>query len=133
MNTNTLILAIVIGILAFLVLRPLLAGGSRISPAEAAAKVASGEAVLVDVREPDEWASGVAQPAVLLSLGELRGKGPERERFLQDNKDRLIILYCASGMRSGMAAGTLKKEGYRVANLGGFGRWESAGLPVRKP
>ena len=119
--------------IAFLVLRPLLFGGPRITPADAAAQVSAGTAVLIDVREPSEWASGTAAPAALLSLGDLRGERREWKPYLKKNKDKLLIVYCASGVRSGVAAGILKKEGFRVANLGGFGRWASAGLPVRKP
>jgi rhodanese-related sulfurtransferase len=44
-----------------------------------------------------------------------------------------IILYCRSGVRSGRAASTLAKGGFRTANAGGFGDWKAAGLPVRKP
>jgi rhodanese-related sulfurtransferase len=115
------------------VLRPLLFGGPRIAPAEAAAKVQSGEAVLVDVREAGEWRDGVAQPAALLPLSDLRGPRKQWSGFLQKNRGRTLILYCASGLRSGSAAGLLKKEGFTVYNLGGFGRWTSAGLPTRKP
>lgn len=121
----------VLAAIAFFMLRPLILGGPRITPAEAAAQVAAGTAVLIDVREPSEWASGTAAPAALLSLGDLQGERREWKSYLERNKDKLLILYCASGMRSGMAAGILKKEGYKVANLGGFSRWKSAGFPVK--
>jgi rhodanese-related sulfurtransferase len=131
MTIGQLLFYSVIAAIAFFMLRPLIFGGPRITPADAAAQVAAGTAVLVDVRDPSEWASGAAAPAALLSLGDLQGERREWKPYLAKNKDKLIILYCASGMRSGMAAGTLKKEGYLVANLGGFGRWKSAGLPVK--
>jgi rhodanese-related sulfurtransferase len=131
MNIGQLLFYSVIAALAFLMLRPLLFGGPRITPAEAAAQVAAGTAVLIDVRNPDEWRSGVAAPAALMSLGDLQGDRREWKPYLEKNKDKLLIVYCASGMRSGVAAGILKKEGFRVANLGGFGRWSQAGLPVK--
>jgi rhodanese-related sulfurtransferase len=108
-------------------------GARRVSAIEAAQLVKDGKAVLVDVRNPDECRSGVAAPAALLPLGDLSGARKKWAPFLEKNKGKEIILYCASGMRSGMAAGQLKKEGFEAANLGGFGAWSSAGLPVRKP
>jgi len=102
-------------------------------PSEAAQQVAAGTAVLVDVREPAEWAAtGVAEPAILLSLSDLRGDRTQWKPFLEQNKDKELILYCRSGNRSGIAAGILTKEGYTVANAGAFKTWAAANLPVRK-
>ena len=131
MTIGQLLFYTVLAAISFIILRPLIFGGTRITPTDAAAQVAAGTAVLIDVREPSEWASGSAAPAALLSLGDLRGSRREWKPFLEKNKDKLLILYCASGMRSGMAASTLKKEGFRAANLGGFGRWSQAGLPIK--
>lgn len=131
MTIGQLLFYCILAAVAFVMLRPLIMGGPRITPADTAAQVAAGTAVLVDVRESSEWTSGAAAPAALLSLGDLQGDRREWKPFLDKNGDKLIVLYCASGMRSGVAAGTLKKEGYRVANLGGFSRWKSAGLPVK--
>jgi rhodanese-related sulfurtransferase len=105
----------------------------KVSPAEAAAKVASGEAILVDVREASEWKEGVASPAVLLSLSDLRGDRKEWKAFLEKVGDKPLMLYCRSGNRSGQAAEILAKEGKTVANAGAFKDWEAAGLPTRKP
>ncbi len=102
-------------------------------PAEAAQRVADGIAVLIDVREPGEWAStGVAEPAVLLSLSDLRSERVTWKAFLGKNKKKELILYCRSGNRSGVAARILEQEGFQVANAGGFKHWKSAGLPVRQ-
>ena len=106
--------------------------GDFMPPAEAAQRVADGTAVLIDVREPEEWArTGVAEPAVLLSLSDLRGDRVLWKAFLVKNKDMELILYCRSGHRAGIAADILAKEGFQVANAGGFKHWKSAGLPVR--
>lgn len=106
----------------------------RISAAEAARLSDEGKAVLVDVREPAEWSGGVAQPAKLLSLSDLNGGRKQWSRFLQHHdREQTILLYCQSGARSAAAAGRLTKEGYTVANVGGFGAWRAAGLPTRKP
>jgi rhodanese-related sulfurtransferase len=104
----------------------------RVAPAEAAQLVAGGHAVLIDVREPDEWADGVASPAELLALSDLTGPRQTWKPFLEKNRDRELILYCRSGGRSGRAAQLLASEGFRTANAGGFSDWARAGLPVRK-
>ena len=104
----------------------------RVTPAEAAQLVADGKAVLVDVREPDEWTDGVATPATLLALSDLTGSRQAWKAFLDKNRDQELILYCRSGGRSGRAAQLLAAEGYRTANAGGFSDWARAGLPTRK-
>lgn len=104
-----------------------------IAPAEAARRVAAGEAVLIDVREPNEWAHGVAAPALLLPLSDLRGDRLSWKAALAKHRDKELILYCRTGNRSGIAAGILEKEGFRTANAGGFSAWRKAELPERKP
>lgn len=109
------------------------ADASAVAPAEAAKRVADGKAVLIDVREPAEWAeTGVAAPAALLPLSDLTGDRKQWKEFLEKNRDEELILYCRSGNRSGRAAKLLASEGFRTANAGGFGDWQSANLPVRK-
>lgn len=107
--------------------------GERISPEDASRRLASGNAVLIDVREPEEWQEGVAQPALLLPLSDLRRNRKAWADVLEQNRDKELILYCRSGNRSGIAARILEKEGHRVTNAGGFAEWRDAGLPVRKP
>ena len=86
--------------------------------------------VLLDVREPDETAEGHLPGAVLLPRGNLE-LGIER----RVDRDREIVVYCASGVRSVLAARTLLDLGYaRVSSLaGGFGRWSDLGLPRVRP
>ena len=103
------------------------------TPAEATEKVTSGEAIVVDVREPDEWEEGVVEFAYLLPLSDLRGDRELWVGFLQEHRDQEIILYCRSGNRSGVAAEILAKEGFEVANAGGFRDWQAAGSPERGP
>lgn len=127
-----LFLILLVAVIVLLVAPRLLAG--EIIPAkDTAARVASGSAVLVDVREPAEWAdTGVAEPAALLPLSDLRGDRAKWQAFLAANRDKELILYCRSGNRSGIAASILEKEGFTVANAGGFKHWAAAGLPVRQ-
>ncbi|HWA28659.1 MAG TPA: rhodanese-like domain-containing protein [Lacunisphaera sp.] len=110
------------------------AGVDPITPAEAARLVAEGKAVLVDVREPTEWAeSGVAAPAVLLPKSEFdAGLIGEWKDFLARVGDKQILTYCRSGKRSGAVAAALAEKGHKVANVGGFKDWKAAGLPVRQ-
>ena len=109
------------------------AGVRHTTPAEAARLVASGSAVLVDVREAIEWKEGVAQPAVLLPLSDLTGPRQKWKAFLAQHRQREIILYCQAGGRAATAGQLLAREGYRVANVGGLGAWVAAGLPTRTP
>jgi rhodanese-related sulfurtransferase len=106
---------------------------ATIAPAEAAKRVAEGKAVLVDVREPSEWAeAGVAAPAALLAKSEFdAGQIGEWKEFLAKTGDKEIILYCRSGKRSGTVAAALAAKGHKVANAGGFKDWQAAGLPTR--
>jgi rhodanese-related sulfurtransferase len=106
---------------------------SRIAPADAAKLVASGKAVLVDVREPGEWRqSGVAAPAVLLPLSDFKSNAKDWSDFLAKVGDKEVITYCRSGHRATIVANALTKKGYKTAVAGGFNDWQNAGLPVRK-
>lgn len=104
-----------------------------VDAAEAARAIEAGTAVLVDVREAGEWAGGVAGPATLLALSDLRRARRHWQPFLEANRSRRLYLYCLSGARSGSAAATLRREGFDAVNLGSLGRWRRAGLPVRQP
>jgi rhodanese-related sulfurtransferase len=105
----------------------------RLTPADCAPRVRDGEAFLVDVREPGEWAAGVAHSAKLLPLSDLTGVRAQWKPFLADAAGREVLLYCASGSRSGLAARILVSEGVRAANTGGLADWLDAGWPVAKP
>ena len=106
---------------------------SKIEPTVAAALVAAGKAVLVDVREPTEWAeTGVVAVATLLAKSDFDGAQTTWKPFLEKNKGQQIILYCRSGNRSGIVAKALAEKGFKVANAGGFKAWAAAGQPVRK-
>jgi len=106
---------------------------SKTSPEDAAKLVAAGKAVLVDVREPSEWAeTGVAAPAVLLAKSDFDGAQKDWKPFLEKNAGKEIILYCRSGARAGTVGAALAEKGLKVSNAGGFRDWTKAGLPTRK-
>jgi rhodanese-related sulfurtransferase len=90
------------------------------------ALAANPNAVLVDVREPDEWASGHAPGAVHIPMREI----PNRLGDLP--RDEPLYLICRSGNRSARVAAYLRQEGFaRPINVaGGIVAWQRAGLPV---
>ena len=100
---------------------------------EAQRMVASGEAVLVDVREDHEVARGKARGAVHASRGTLEFKADPAsdQRPPGLDPEKTVILYCAAGGRAALAGQTLKGLGYRdVRNMGGFKDWVDAGGDV---
>lgn len=104
-----------------------------ITPAKAAGRVAAGTAVLIDVREPDEWREGVVKGALLLPLSDLQGDRARWGEALKTLQSKELILYCRSGNRSGIAARLLAGEGFATVNGGGFTAWKNAGQPVATP
>jgi rhodanese-related sulfurtransferase len=122
------------GILALSATVAFAADVAKIAPADAAKLVADGKAILVDVREPDEWVeTGVAQPAVLLPMSDFNGPQKLWKPFLEKNAGQEVILYCRSGHRAGLVGAKLAEKGIHVVNAGGFKDWAAAGLPVSKP
>ena len=86
------------------------------------------EAVLVDVREADEWETERLPGALHLPKGLLEMRA---ETLLPDRSAELIV-YCAGGNRSLIAADSLQQLGYqRVSSLsGGLKRWKDEGRPL---
>jgi rhodanese-related sulfurtransferase len=83
------------------------------------------DALVVDVREPQEYATGHVPGAVSMPLSTV----PVRHHELP--RDRTVHLICQAGGRSAQAATWLAKQGYRVANvIGGTGAWIGHGHPV---
>ena len=81
-------------------------------------------AVLLDVREQDEWDAGHAPGALHIPLGEL----PSRLDELPDPDDGVLAVACRGGGRSSRAVAWLSQQGFDVANLdGGMKAWEGAG------
>jgi rhodanese-related sulfurtransferase len=106
----------------------------KISPEEARDLIAKG-ALVVDVRDGTEVANGKVKGAVHAQRGLIEFKAdpemPSHDPAFQ--KDRTVIVYCASGGRSAMAGKTLQDMGYTdVRNLGGFKGWVDAGGEVEK-
>jgi len=94
-----------------------------VAPAVAKA-LQDGGAVLLDVRESDEWAAGHAPDAIHVPLAEV---ATTAARFA----DQEVLAVCRGGGRSAKAAETLAQAGIKVRNVaGGMNSWAEAGLPV---
>lgn len=95
-----------------------------LGPEEAVRLVGEG-ALLLDVRELDEWQAGHAAAALHVPLGTLA------DELHQLSVDRQVVCVCRSGGRSARAAGALLQAGFDSWNLtGGMQAWAVAGLPV---
>jgi rhodanese-related sulfurtransferase len=101
---------------------------TEISPQDAAAKSQSGEAVIVDVREKDEWDEEHIPNATHLSRGTIELAIEEQV----PDTNAMIICHCGGGGRSALAAESLQKMGYKNVRsmAGGFKAWKAAGLPT---
>lgn len=107
----------------------------NLTPDEVSQKLKDNKAVLVDLRESEELKqNGKIPGAVHAPRGMLEFYADESLPYHKPELDRNreIILHCASGGRSALAAATLKQMGYKnVAHLdGGFKAWKEAGKPV---
>jgi molybdopterin/thiamine biosynthesis adenylyltransferase/rhodanese-related sulfurtransferase len=103
----------------------------EVDAARARALVDEDGAALIDVRERDEWDEGHLPGAAHVPRGHLES----RIERAAPNKERPLIVYCASGSRSAFAAKTLEELGYEhVFSLtGGFTDWKRNGLPFEIP
>ena len=104
---------------------------------ETAAELERGDALLVDLREPNERAqNGVIAEAVEAPRGMLEFWADPSSPYhrTEFSPERRIILHCGSGARSALAADTLQQMGYtNVAHLdGGFTAWKKAGKPTEE-
>lgn len=107
-----------------------LRGYSSISPTESTQMINHDDALILDVRENNEYSEGHIINSLHIPLSNLK----TRMQDLEKHKTKKVIIACRSGHRSSSACATLKKEGFeQVFNLsGGVMAWESANLPLIK-
>jgi rhodanese-related sulfurtransferase len=100
----------------------------EISPDDAAVKLKSGDGVIIDVRDKDEWDEGHIPGATHLSRGTIEFDIEEKV----PDTNAMIICHCGGGGRSALAAESLQKMGYKNVRsmAGGFKAWKAAGLPT---
>lgn len=103
---------------------------NAITVEEAKALLEAGDAVMIDVREQDEWEAARIEGTTLAPLSQM----PQAWEALDLPKDKTIIVQCKSGGRSGRVCefvGDTAKDGQPVVNLaGGIMAWHQAGYPI---
>ncbi|GAB2536493.1 rhodanese-like domain-containing protein [Rufibacter soli] len=107
----------------------------NLTPEQVSKEVAQGNATLIDIRESEELAqNGKISGSVHVPRGMLEFHADPAQPYYKPvfDKNKRLILHCASGGRSALATATLKKMGFQnVAHLdGGFKAWQEAGKPV---
>jgi rhodanese-related sulfurtransferase len=109
--------------------------GSKLSGIEQAdtlkaTRLFNDDALVLDVREDKEYASGHIPKAKHIPLGQLSSRLQELDKF----KSKPILVTCRSGQRSARACGMLKKAGFETVynQEGGIIAWERANLPIAK-
>ena len=106
------------------------AGGAAVSVTDATRLINREDALLVDVREAEEFAKGHILGARNIPLAQLEARVGELEK----HKAKPVIVHCETGNRSRGAQSTLRAKGFeRAVNLaGGYVAWKQAGMPVEK-
>ena len=104
--------------------------GPSISTLQATLLINQQNALVLDVRDATEYASGHVINARNIPLGELEARAAELEK----HKAKPVIVLCDTGSRSGKAAPVLRRLGFKEAFIlsGGIGAWRQAGLPLEK-
>lgn len=106
----------------------------NLTPDQVAAELESGDALLVDIREPQERESAAIPGSISAPRGMLEFYADPSLPYHKPEFDpqKRIILHCASGGRSALGAATLKEMGYdNVAHLdGGIKAWQESGRPT---
>lgn len=101
-----------------------------VSPSEAVILMNNDQTIVIDVREPTEFAEGHIEGARNIPLAKLE----ERASELDDHKDKPIVVHCQSGTRSLAAGKKLTEMGFtQIFEMkGGIFAWKDASLPVTK-
>jgi adenylyltransferase/sulfurtransferase len=105
---------------------------TEISAQELKRRLGAGEKLtVVDVRERDEFVQGHIPDAVFIPRGYLELQIEQH----QPERDQPVVVYCAGGVRSALAARNLKEMGYAntISLIGGFNGWKNAGLDFKVP
>lgn len=104
--------------------------GSKVSLLQATQLMNQGKAIVVDVRDPAEFATGHLRDARNIPIKELAGRIGELDKF----KSKSVIVVCQSGVSAAKAAAQLRKAGFsEAASLeGGIAAWKAQGLPTAK-
>jgi rhodanese-related sulfurtransferase len=97
----------------------------EVSPQRAADLLASGEAEVIDVREPYEREAGYIEGTRHVPLEHIASQAQSVDR------ERAVVFHCRLGARSGMVTQAFRAAGYDAYNMeGGIQAWAEAGLPL---
>jgi len=123
-------LVVILGMLIFNLFGGRLRGYQAIGPAESVNLINHEGAVVIDVRENNEYHNGHILNSIHIPQANLANRITELEKY----KSKPIIVGCRSGHRSGHACALLKKQGFEtVYNLsGGVMAWQNANLPLTR-
>ena len=107
-----------------------LRGIKEVDPIAALQLINHKNALVLDVRESDEYKSGHVLNSIHIPLGKLKGRTGELIKY----QDRPIVVVCRSGNRSATACAILGKQGFAQAHnlAGGVVSWQKANLPLEK-
>jgi len=113
-----------------LFVRGLRGAGAEVEPTGAVMLINRKDAVVIDLRDGKEYASGHITGARNIPEAKLEERLKDLEKF----KSKPLIVACASGRRAAAAAGLLRKNGFAeaVALRGGIAAWRQAGMPLEK-
>lgn len=125
-----LALAVVLVLLVGTPLNHLLHGIKSVPVSQAVRLVNHESALIVDVREPDEFRTGHIPNSINIPLSALRARLSELEKY----KDRPIVVSCRTSQRSAKAAMTLRKHKFQSVHVlaGGILAWQNENLPTQK-
>jgi len=121
-------LGVTVGFLVYTEYSRVVGGVKSVSPYQATQLLNGGEAMFVDVRDDSEFKKGHVLEATNIPLSALDQRLHELEKY----KDKDLVLYCDSGMRSQKAGAKLKKSGFSKMHTmaGGLAAWEKSSLPL---
>lgn len=109
----------------------------EVSVSEASELIKSGDYIVLDVREADEFEAGHIPGAMLVPRGflEVRADLTHHKRDVRlEDRTQKVLCFCGGGYRSALAAQTLKQMGFEnpLSIAGGWTAWNEVGLPVSK-
>lgn len=129
-SQNWILVAVWFAFLGWLVFSESSRGGKTLSPQQVTNLINTQDAVVVDVRKPEEYARGHVPNAISIPATKIKDRVSE----LNKHKDKPIIVVCQAGHSAGAAGAELTKAGFeQVYRLkGGVLEWQNSRMPLVK-
>ena len=133
LQQNILLVAVAVmsgALLLWPIIMGLIHGTNDVSVADAVRLINQKDALLIDVRDPAEFATGHIPHARNIPASQVKDRLKDFEKY----KSKPVIVHCRNGQRSGGAAAAFRKAGYTeaVKLRDGLTGWEQANLPIQK-